>query len=157
MQKKSFAPEIILYLAGCVLIPVCVVFIRQQFLHEPPDEVDFLCRWGIFSGLLTAGFPGLISFYLFQNSRAAIRVCAPLAALLLSGVPLLVREMLQHLPLAGMILPGALIMLITFAAFLLHNRISVPTERLRSSRLILTLLTEFAVSGGIILLLCAIP
>ena len=45
----------------------------------------------------------------------------------------------------------------TFAAFLLHHRISVPTERLRSSRLILTLLTEFAVSGGIILLLCAIP
>lgn len=157
MQKQSFAPEIILYLAGCVLIPVCVVFIRQQFLHEPPDAVDFLCRWGVFSGLLTAGFPGLVSFQLFQNSRAAIRICAPFAALLLSGVPLLIREAPQPLLLAGMLLPCALIMIVTFAAFLLHNRISVPAERLRSSRLILTLLTEFAVSGGIILLLCAIP
>lgn len=157
MKKHPLALEILLYLAGCALVPVCVVFVRQQFLHEPPDEVDFLCRWGVFSGLLTAGFPGLVSFQLFQNSRMAIRVCAPLAALLLSGIPLFIREMPQPQLLAGMVLPCALIMFVTSVAFLLHNRISVPAERLRSSRLILTLLTEFAVSGGIILLLCAIP
>lgn len=157
MKKHPLALEILLYLAGCALVPVCVVFVRQQFLHEPPDEVDFLCRWGVFSGLLTAGFPGLVSFQLFQNSRAAIRICAPFAALLLSGVPLLIREAPQSLLLVGMLLPCALIMVVTFAAFLFHNRLRVPAERLRSSRLILTLLTEFAVSGGIILLLCVIP
>lgn len=135
--------EIFFYLSGCILIPVLVVIHRQQFIQDPPDEVSYLCSWGIFIGLLLSGFVGLISYYLFQKSLFLIRLIVPVVSLVLEGLLIIFWLELKQFDFIGagfgLFLPTFGITAATWITTLIHNAIVSEEARISNSTILWTI------------------
>ncbi len=84
MKKRlQIVLEIAVFLLLCLMIPTVAVLIWLLFAAEPPENISHSIRGHMVITLLFCGFPGLISFYLFQHQDSRQRLFTPTITLLL--------------------------------------------------------------------------